>query len=752
MFAPIIAVSALSVVMLAEHGVPALDSGSYAAYLFFVVLLPGRLVWRRIMAASAFERDWPEEEVPGRGLVEWVCGASVGYVLELLVYPLARLSGHPRLYVLLPAVIILALGYVEWRRPRRRRAGSRAVGWGFAAVVGYFVVWLSVTVFARYRLSPYRILDEDETFHLALVGELRHHFPPAYPYVEAGPLTYQWFVHAHMAASTWVTGLDPVTTYRRFDVLVLGALCVLGTAAVTIRVTQRYWPGLVASGVLVLVGSFDVSGIVPGQSPAEDRFMESGLLLNSPTQTMGFALAMPVILLSLECLRPRDGARDWQRWVALTVGMAALAGTKVTFVPIFVCGFLAACGIAAWQHRPEWRPAVVAALLGISVIIISGRVLYSGDTQTLVWNPGATTRWYMRQLGVGGGGVVGTGVVTAAIALGWLLSGVGAVGLLRLKHLRWDPRVWWLLGCIAAGVGATFLLGHGGMSQLYFGRSAGPLLAIASGWGVSALFPIGTRSRHALSAIVASLIGGALLLGARFVTEGLRDAAVVKGEVVTTPLLRVWVNVPVLLSIITALLLAHLLVRDLSGGKVRLDRRLIVAFLLGLGLARSLAFLGGHFPDVDPAKAEKGLGGGGVVAARWLRDHSSPNDRVITNAHCLHAQSPSNPECDSRHFWMSGLTERRFVVEGWAYTRFSEGWGIPFWGDAEFLEANDAVFSQPSRKSLSEFLDDHPAEWLMVDLRLPVDEAALAHIPGVDMRFQRGSFQVYALTESTRNP
>ena len=138
--------------------------------------------------------------------------------------------------------------------------------WSLAAILGYFAVWLSVVVYSRYQLSPYRILDEDETFHLALIGELRHHFPPAYPQMDAGSLAYQWFVHAHMAASTWVTGIDPLLVYRRLDVLVLGAMCILGTAAVATRLAGRPWVGVLAATILVLVGSFDISGVVQGQA------------------------------------------------------------------------------------------------------------------------------------------------------------------------------------------------------------------------------------------------------------------------------------------------------------------------------------------------------------------------------------------------------------------------------------------------------------------------------------------------------
>lgn len=744
---PFITIVAVAISALARYDVPVQASLIYSAYLFMIIVLPGTLLWRRIWRPSICE------EKRNCRLEEWVCGASVGYVLEMIAYPVARSLEHPRLYVLLPALVVLLLGPHEWRqRVRLAEAGpcaGRGVAWGLVGVVGYFVIWLSATVFARYRLTPYRVLDEDEPFHISLVGELRHHFPPAYPQMEAGPLTYQWFVHGHMAASTWLTGMEPVTVYRRMDVLVLGVLCVLGTAIVTMRLSQRRWPGLVSSAVLVLVGSFDVSGAVAGQSVAEDRFMESGLLLNSPTQTMAFALAMPVTLICLEVLRPQHGKHNnIPLWIALAFGMAALSGTKVTFLPIFACGFLASSGVSAWRRRRGWLLGLVGATIAVLVIIGSSRLLYAGDSQSLVWDPGATTHWYMRRLGVQGGGWLGVAVVTAAIAGGWIVSGVGVFGLLRASGLRWDPRVWWLLGGTSAGIGATFLLGHGGMSQLYFGRSVAPLLAIMSGWGMAALFAVGTSRSRAFVAAASSLIGGGTLLLVRIGTERLRSTNVVRGEVVESPLLRVWVNLPALLLLFTVLALIRVLVRDLSSGRHEVPARVIVAFVLGLGLARTLAFLGGHYPEVDVAESEKRLGAGGETAARWLRAHSNPDDRVITNAHCWMDPTPKTTDCDTRHFWMSGLAERRFVLEGWAYTRYGEGWTVPFWGAPDFLQGNDDIFMRPSRRRLREFLAQHPAKWLLADLRQPVASKQLRRIPEVDLVFRCGEFEVYALASS----
>lgn len=733
----------VAVALLARHEVPVRESLAYSAYALFVIALPGRLVWDWLWEA----RPGGSGEVaagPGNRLEAWACGAAVGYVLELAAYPVARLAGHPRWYVLLPGLVVVTLGIRAWRRRSsgstpRLGAGSR---WGLAAVVAYLTTWLSVIVFARYRLTPYRLLDEDETFHLALVGELRHHFPPQYPYVEAGDLTYQWFVHAHMAASTWATGIEPLTAYRRFDVLVLSVVAVLGTAAVASRITRRSWPGLVAAGALVLVGSFDVTGMLRGESITEDRFLEGGLLINSPTQTLGFALAPAVMILLLRLIGSERMAL--RVWVALAVGAGALSGVKVTFLPLFVCGLLAAGAVGLWRREPRAGRPLVAAVVCVVGVLGSGTLLYRGDSQSLTWGPGRTGEWYLSVLGLGGSGATANVILTVALLLGWLTGAAGAVGLLTARSTRWDPRAWFLLGAVSAGLGATFLLFHGGMSQLYFGRSTAQSMAVACAWGLSVLHPVPTSARRASASVAAAVSGGLLLLLARTITQSMHERAVERG---TAPALPFWVNAFALVAIVLGLVLAALLVRDVSRRRLRVPLGVSLAFLVGLGLARSMAFGVGSYPAYDAVENRKPIGAGALAATRWLRENSEPDERVLTNAHCV-ADPPGEDDCDTRHFWMSAFTERRFLLEGWAYTRFQEGWVSPYWGDADLLARNDELFSDPSELPLERFLAEHPAQWLLADRALDVDMTALKRTSGLALRFEQGRYAVFEVVSS----
>ena len=284
---------------------------------------------------------------------------------------------------------------------------------------------------------------------------------------------------------------------------------------------------------------------------------------------------------------------------------------------------------------------------------------------------------------------------------------------------------------------------------MYFGRSVAPLVAILSAWGISELFKPGTSRAVARRAIAVAVGGGLLLWAVRLITEQWRSPVEIDGEQQLRPVVHFAFNIPALFMLLTLLFIVRLLLRDMSKGRLSLSLRFAVVFLVGLGLARTFAFVTQGVPDQDgPQPLELRIGNGGVESARWLRDNSDPLDRVITNAHCAPTKDPR--QCDNRHFWMAALTERRIVLEGWGYTvqaargrtaaeyQFTD----PFWGDPSFLVENDALFTDPSRVALDSFLAEHPAEWVLVDRSLPVKFDRMVALGTFEVVFEAGHFAV----------
>jgi hypothetical protein len=115
-----------------------------------------------------------------------------------------------------------------------------------------------------------------------------------------------------------------------------------------------------------------------------------------------------------------------------------------------------------------------------------------------------------------------------------------------------------------------------------------------------------------------------------------------------------------------------------------------------------------------------------IEAARWLRDHSSPDDVVATNVHC---RAVREGRCDNRMFMVAAFTERRVLVEGWAFTPHAnedlartfkpyeiQRYVSPFWDPAR-LAANDLAITDPTPERLDELRDRWGVRWLFVSYR-----------------------------------
>ena len=99
---------------------------------------------------------------------------------------------------------------------------------------------------------------------------------------------------------------------------------------------------------------------------------------------------------------------------------------------------------------------------------------------------------------------------------------------------------------------------------------------------------------------------------------------------------------------------------------------------------------------------------------------------------------------------MSAYSERRVLVEGWAYTTPATAYAVehrvsdrtvPFW-DQPTLAANDAAFATPSGPALATLRDTYGVRWLFADLDHGASEA-LGDV--ADLRHREGPFAVYEL-------
>ena len=116
--------------------------------------------------------------------------------------------------------------------------------------------------------------------------------------------------------------------------------------------------------------------------------------------------------------------------------------------------------------------------------------------------------------------------------------------------------------------------------------------------------------------------------------------------------------------------------------------------------------------------------------------------------HCLFKRQI---RCDSRSYWVTAFTERRALVESWAYTEESLSqigdfdFGFPFFpfDDPALLEENDQAFENPTAESLAALRDDHDVRWLFADTRAGPVSSRLDDL--ATLRFSAGPVKVYEL-------
>jgi hypothetical protein len=131
-----------------------------------------------------------------------------------------------------------------------------------------------------------------------------------------------------------------------------------------------------------------------------------------------------------------------------------------------------------------------------------------------------------------------------------------------------------------------------------------------------------------------------------------------------------------------------------------------------------------------------------------LRDHAAPGDLIATNAHCVVKNVHG---CDTRHFWISALSERHVLVEGWGYTNTvndliagtgKSANGLPFW-DQQRLEDNDLAFTSTTRDNLRVLKQKYGVRWLYAD---PGQTALSRNLDKLaTLRFKASDVRVYEL-------
>ncbi len=704
--------------------VPPTTTIVFTAYLALGVALPGTLWWRCLSRSGSFF------------VADVAAGLALGYVGEVFVYIGARMLGLPLLVLAWPLGTVAVFLLVPALRRHWRTAAGAPVPpllwrWCLTAVAGMTLLW-SFKFYRLYGLRyPYSSTpDTDSTFHLALAGEAKHHMPMSVPWLSGEPLWYHWFVYPELAATSWVTGIEPQVLLLRLSVLpMLMAFAVL-VAALARKVTGGWWSGVAASVLTLFVLSPNPYQWVTWEFYTNLAFstLEDGSSLrltvwSGPTQTFG-ALLMAALMIVLV-----DRLRDWRDargWVLFAVLLCGVMGAKATYLPLLCCGLLLVVAAELVVRRALHRGALIGLGITLGGLVFSQVVLFGGTSQgtelkpltTLVTGALGTSTGYAKDADTGR-----LLVLAALLLFCWVCIWAGLAGLLR-RGLP-EPAVLTMIGIGVAGAGATMLTGQSGDSQRFFVEAARPYLSVAAVVGLHALLPAGRLAARRAWALAGFVVLGMAITQAVQVT-GRGDVpnigntgsyAALTRDIVLPYAALVFAAV----AVAVVLLLARRRVPAVRG----MVLPLVVALLAGYGINTTfqnyyrILWDSTHIGWKNVIQGEVIVSDGVLEAGRWLREHSDPDDLVATNAHCQRW----NKDCTNLHFSMSAYSERRMLIEGWGFTTTAHleaarlnTWVayVPYWRP-EVLADNDAAFRDASPQTVGLLRDRYGIRWLFVD-------------------------------------
>jgi hypothetical protein len=756
---PAVLVTAAILLALRHFEVSLPVSLTFLAYVLVGLTLPGMLVWR------ACHRD------TRRPFVEDVCaGTAVGYGIEVLSYIPARAAGVPLLGVLGPLGVITAFLLIpvlrrHWRGSSPAERAPVWWSWALAGVVVVMLAWSYAIVSVRGLNWPrWAMVDMDSPFHLALLGELKHHVPPRTPFLSGEPLHYHWFVYADLAATSWATGIEPEILLYRLSMLPMLVTLPLLIALLGRRLTAQWWPGLVAVGISHFVVSPNPYAWRPapsyysnGAAIVEDSSLMRQASWTSPTQNFGALLFVPLVMVVIDLLRAPAGHR--RRWSLLAGLLVVSMGTKATFLPLLAAG-LGLVILVDLVVRRRWN-RTAASIAGMTLVCLAFAqvVLYGGSSGGLVWQPGATARSSTLAVTTGlfdrAGAPSGAWAELIAIfLLCWVCIWFGVVGL-AARRLLHKPEYVLLLGAGILGLAILMLLNQSGGSHGFFLQSARPYLALAAAAGLSAAIASDRGGRRTGAILVAGALSGTLLvLGVRAIggpTIPTRANSGGPQQLMTALAVPYLMMIGGFAIIGAALVAARRRVPALRG----ITLALLITVVTGATGPAIFDQLRANILDAQAHGWQRGEPGpptapeGTREAGRWLRDHSGPDELVATNAHCRPMPDPH--QCDNRLLWFSAYSERHFLVEAWGYTARAHAVAaasgqpdgvVAFW-DQPLLAANDAAFAAPSPQTLGWLRRRYGVRWLFVDDRLNPSSELPRY---ATLRFRAPGCSVYELS------
>lgn len=755
--APVAACASVGVVgtvLLASAGSSAGSALRYFVVWAVVVVLPGVLLWRAVVGTSHLE-------------VELGAGAATGIALLLLGWLVATAAGLSAAAAV-PSLLVIVLFVLHPRlrrhfRPRRDvRTRTSPWWWLSMAVCGVAAAYrVYLMVLKPSPLPPNAsALASDTWYCLGIVQQLRNGFPVADPTYIGGEIKYHWFSLAVISATSEIarTSVTETVIHLWFIPFVITWLLVVAGATRTLMgswdggsLRPLDWVWTVVAAILVVI--FPASLVL---TSAPSFGLGNGLNSSSASGAFGGLFLTALLIPIASVLR---GSAGRGTWVILLLLIVASSGMKPTVLPLAAAGSGLVAVVLIVRRRGGWIPPAALAAVCVSVFAIAGRLVI-GSTQGAKVQPFAilsSDRGYAELFPpnevpgrAAGGfllpalaqhrpGAMGFLIVLVSLfVLGQALRWLGLAAL-HSSALHQDRAAWWCGATMVSGYAITFLLAHSGSSQQWFTLNLSGLSVVLTVAVVASAWP--TRTSRSVVLVLAAAAAAGLTVG-----------------IISSSVAPVDTGEPVALlrriapygfgSLVLLVLIVATRLRVLRGAQTGGRVVLVAVFLTGAVLPSSSMWLWQHRPIPISTYAAAQVSEDEQTAALFINQHARPDDVVVSNVFCRPVRYTEN--CDHSTVWVSALTGRRLILDGWIYTpqsaaQYDGTTGMsrmpsPF---QDLLALSLGAVRAPTKNLLCEASDRYGARWIYAD------RGATAVSPRLDslaaLRFSNNSVDVYEI-------
>lgn len=708
--------------LLLQHDTPAGAILKYLTYYLLCLTVPGAMV---LKAAIGSRGSW---------IADLVWGTIVGLCLELVAWAGMTALGVQSflfLWPLLPLLLLLAPGLreriLDWPLPPRFGVGHTLT---VTAIISLELrLWWS-TLLTQPLPPTNRPYYGDLLWHLGLAHEATRSFPLLVPQmVDAGLLRYSWFVHAHLASSSLITGLDlPLILFRLWYAPVI-ALTVAAVALLARQLSGKSWAGGLAAMLVASAGSHPYWRAFTGG--------DNYLMFVSPTQVYSVPISILCAMLVVTAIQGSLGAAGWG--LLGLVGVAASGSKSSTMLMLAAAVFgtvVVSFFLKQFSRRLVALAAIFAALLLFAMTAVTGGAggtgwqLFSSLTQfppfqALGGDKAITDHFATDLIRMQGLGFWLLLALLAALAVRATLA-LLVVAIPFTPQLRQSLSAWFIGGIVMAGWLPFLLMAHPGYSQVYFYYSAVPFAAVLVGWLAACLLPK-TRTGQLIalgSGIIVAVISLlATVQGAPSVTY---NKETLQGFIVQVAL---FAAVSLSLGVI-----GRILRRRTQGAMNMAWLAVLIAPLLITPLIQ--VPWNGPATPAPPAAEVSRITLGETEAAMWVSEHVPDDALMATNAAC---NGDYSDRCDARRWWLSGLGGRRVYLDGWRYVPEGADGALD---EFDTLTINNAAFEHPTDESI-DALRQRGVSWTVVEHLDGYPSPDLS--PWGTLSFQNGLVSIYHL-------